>query len=127
MTIWLPLYTLTPAIARALMEIEAARDLESYYGSLAVHPHHNYYEGRAEADLTQWLEYFAKAEQVTTSQVVADLGHSELMERLLLKTWLKGGWFVIANKSNEKRTYGLSEIHRQYISSLSAMSGAEEK
>jgi predicted HTH transcriptional regulator len=27
---------------------------------LAVHPHHNYYDGRAEADLTPWLEYFVK-------------------------------------------------------------------
>lgn len=35
-----------------------ARDLAAYYVSLAVHPHHNYYEGRAEADLTPWLEYF---------------------------------------------------------------------
>jgi len=35
-----------------------ARDLSAYYGSLAAHPHHNYYEGRAEADLTPWLEYF---------------------------------------------------------------------
>ena len=35
-----------------------ARDLENYYGALSVHPHHNYYEGRAEADLTSWLTYF---------------------------------------------------------------------
>ncbi|MEX1028716.1 MAG: Fic family protein [Paenibacillaceae bacterium] len=35
-----------------------ARDLENYYQSLAVHPHHNYYEGRAEVDLTSWLQYF---------------------------------------------------------------------
>lgn len=35
-----------------------ARDLAAYYQSLAAHPHHNYYEGRAEADLTPWLEYF---------------------------------------------------------------------
>lgn len=35
-----------------------ARDLEDYYGALSVHPHHNYYEGRAEADLTSWLDYF---------------------------------------------------------------------
>jgi Fic family protein len=35
-----------------------ARDLAAYYRALAVHPHHNYYEGRAEADLTPWLEYF---------------------------------------------------------------------
>jgi len=35
-----------------------ARDLEMYYTSLQVHPHHNYYEGRAYVDLTSWLDYF---------------------------------------------------------------------
>jgi len=28
------------------------------YSSLSTHPHHNYYFGRGEADLTSWLEYF---------------------------------------------------------------------
>jgi Fic family protein len=40
------------------LEEHHARDLAAYYRSLSVHPHHNYYEGRAEADLTPWLEYF---------------------------------------------------------------------
>lgn len=40
------------------LEEHHARDLAGYYGSLATHPHHNYYAGRAEADLTGWLEYF---------------------------------------------------------------------
>lgn len=40
------------------LEEQHARDLEAYYHSLAVHPHHNYCAGRAEADLTPWLEYF---------------------------------------------------------------------
>lgn len=40
------------------MEEHHARDLASYYNSLAVHKHHNYYEGRAEADLTAWIAYF---------------------------------------------------------------------
>jgi Fic family protein len=35
-----------------------ARDLEAYYGALDVGDHHNYYFGRAKADLTDWLEYF---------------------------------------------------------------------
>lgn len=35
-----------------------ARDPETYYRALTVHPHHNYYEGRAAADLTVWIEYF---------------------------------------------------------------------
>ena len=29
-----------------------------YYNALSVHPHHNYYEGRSNADLTPWVEYF---------------------------------------------------------------------
>ena len=35
-----------------------AQDLQTYYRALATHPHHNYYEGRHEADLTGWLNYF---------------------------------------------------------------------
>lgn len=59
-----------------------ARDLPAYYGALTVHPHHNYYEGRAEADLTGWLEYFVKTlasvfseikEQVTRHPVRPDM------------------------------------------------------
>lgn len=42
------------------LEEHHARDLAAYYNSLAVHPHHNYYEGRARADLTPWLEYFMR-------------------------------------------------------------------
>ena len=42
------------------LEEHHARDLDGYYGSLVTHPHHNYYEGRAEADLTPWLEYFIR-------------------------------------------------------------------
>jgi len=147
------------------LEEHHARDLDGYYRSLAVHPHHNYYEGRRDADLTPWLEYFAKTlagvftatkdealrysvrgvpaehkelrrldhrartvlaiftktEQVTTSQVAATLGLSERMTRMLLNTWVKDGWLVIANPSNRKRTYGLSEMYRQYIDSLSAI------
>lgn len=37
-----------------------AQDLEAYYRALAAHPHHNYYEGRAQADLTPWLAYFVE-------------------------------------------------------------------
>jgi Fic family protein len=35
-----------------------ARDLDAYYSALDVGEHHNYYMGRAEADLTGWLDYF---------------------------------------------------------------------
>ncbi len=36
------------------------KSIERYYASLAVHPHHNYYEGREKADLTGWIEYYTE-------------------------------------------------------------------
>ena len=42
------------------LEEHHARDLAGYYRALVTHPHHNYYEGRAEADLTRWLAYFVQ-------------------------------------------------------------------
>ena len=37
------------------------QDLLAYYAALRTHPHHNYYEGRAAADLTGWLAYFVRS------------------------------------------------------------------
>lgn len=37
-----------------------AQDLQAYYKALSKGPSHNYYFGRAEADITPWLEYFIK-------------------------------------------------------------------
>ena len=42
------------------LEEHHARDLDGYYKALTVHKHHNYYQGRAESDLTSWVEYFVK-------------------------------------------------------------------
>ncbi len=42
------------------LEEHHAKDLRGYYRALETHAHHNYYEGRAEADLSAWLEYFLK-------------------------------------------------------------------
>jgi len=35
-----------------------AKELSAYYEALTVGPSHNYYMGRAEADITKWIEYF---------------------------------------------------------------------
>jgi len=37
-----------------------ARDLMKYYNALSIGESHNYYMGRAEADITGWIEYFCK-------------------------------------------------------------------
>ena len=35
-----------------------ARNLGAYYDALTIGPSHNYYMGRAESDMTQWVDYF---------------------------------------------------------------------
>jgi len=57
------------------MEEHHARDLEKYYASLSVHRHHNYYEGRANADLTSWVLYF-----VTLLARVFDQAKKEVLQ-----------------------------------------------
>lgn len=37
-----------------------ARNLSVYYSALTVGPSHNYYTGRAKADITSWIEYFCE-------------------------------------------------------------------
>jgi Fic family protein len=37
-----------------------ARSLAKYYEALTIGPSHNYYVGRAEADITKWVEYFCE-------------------------------------------------------------------
>jgi Fic family protein len=63
----------------ALEEIYAS-DLQGYYDALVTEPHHNYYDGRATADITPWLAYFLRSmaavfemvAQEVKSQVIAD-------------------------------------------------------
>jgi hypothetical protein len=40
------------------LEEHYARNLKAYYEALTVGPSHNYYMGRAEADITKWIAYF---------------------------------------------------------------------
>ncbi len=37
-----------------------SREIEAYYNALDVGGHHNYYIGRADADITGWVEYFTR-------------------------------------------------------------------
>ncbi len=51
------------------LEEHHAHDLAGYYRALSVHPHHNDYEGRVDADLTPWIEYFVRTLAVTFEAV----------------------------------------------------------
>lgn len=47
-----------------------AQNLEAYYNALDVGPSHNYYLGRAEADITPWIEYFIEGMAVSCEKVL---------------------------------------------------------
>ncbi len=56
----------------SLEEVYAA-DLPAYYAALQTHPQHNYYEGRADADLTGWLVYFLDTMAATFRRVAQEV------------------------------------------------------
>lgn len=103
------------------LEEHYARDLSGYYQALTVHPHHNYYFGRSEADLTPWLEYFisnlaevfeAVRRRAEKCAAVGVLAEPEALRRLDHRARIVLGLF--ANKetitaSDVARELGLSE------------------
>jgi Fic family protein len=48
-------------------------DLEGYYRALVTHPHHNYYFGRNQADITPWLDYFLKGMAIVFERVAEEV------------------------------------------------------
>jgi Fic family protein len=48
-----------------------ARNLKAYYDALTIGPSHNYYLGRAEADITKWIAYFIEG-MATSFEKVRD-------------------------------------------------------
>ena len=47
-----------------------ATNLSAYYAAIAVGPSHNYYLGRAEADITGWIEYFCEGMAIACENVL---------------------------------------------------------
>jgi Fic family protein len=62
---------------RGLFSLEEhhSRDIMAYYHALEAGGHHNYYMGRADADLTGWLEYF-----VSTVSAVFEAAKQEALK-----------------------------------------------
>jgi len=65
-----------------------ARDLSGYYTAISIGPSHNYYMGRAEADITQWVEYFVEGMTIAFEKVLTRMndakqqGTQDQMDRL---------------------------------------------
>lgn len=47
-----------------------AQNLFDYYKALQVGPSHNYYEGRIEADLTDWVDYFIRGMTISFEKIL---------------------------------------------------------
>ncbi len=67
-----------------------AQDLSGYYAALVTHPHHNYYEGRAEADITPWLRYFLHGMAVIFQQAAEEVKRQAAAPQPVEPTWLRG-------------------------------------
>ncbi len=68
-----------------------AKNLLGYYRAISVGPSHNYYFGRVESDITDWIEYFTAGMAFAFEKVVAQMiassqkgekDHSKLMRTL---------------------------------------------
>ncbi|NGX37726.1 MAG: Adenosine monophosphate-protein transferase SoFic [Chlamydiae bacterium] len=68
-----------------------ARNLEDYYSAISVGPSHNYYMGRAEADITSWVNYFINGVMASFDKVLDQMAlarkngeedQSELLRKL---------------------------------------------
>lgn len=54
-----------------------ARNLRDYYDAISVEASHNYYEGRAESDITKWIEYFVEGMAVSFENVLKRMGEAD--------------------------------------------------
>jgi Fic family protein len=54
-----------------------ARNLAAYYEAIGVGESHNYYFGRAEADITKWVEYFVEGMAVAFENVLKRMTEAE--------------------------------------------------
>lgn len=55
-----------------------ARNLAAYYEAISVGPSHNYYEGREQADITQWVDYFIGGMAVSFENVIKHMTRSAM-------------------------------------------------
>ncbi len=50
-----------------------ARNLGAYYEAISIGESHNYYMGRAEADITKWIEYFIEGMAISFENVLKQM------------------------------------------------------
>lgn len=59
-----------------------ARKLDAYYQAISIGPSHNYYMGRAEANVTPWVEYFVEGMAVAFENVYKRMHEAQQLGEL---------------------------------------------
>jgi Fic family protein len=54
-----------------------ARNLGAYYEAISIGESHNYYMGRAEADITKWVQYFIEGMAVSFENVLKRMSEAQ--------------------------------------------------
>ena len=54
-----------------------ARNLGGYYEAISIGKSHNYYMGRAEADITKWVEYFIEGMSISFENVLKHMAEAD--------------------------------------------------
>ncbi|MGL9717224.1 MAG: Fic family protein [Wolbachia sp.] len=54
-----------------------AKNLGAYYEAISIGPSHNYYMGRAEADITKWVDYFVEGVAISFENVLQRINAEE--------------------------------------------------
>jgi len=54
-----------------------AKNLLTYYHAISIGPYHNYYLGRAESDITGWVEYFCEGMAYSFENVVTQMKNAQ--------------------------------------------------
>lgn len=63
----------------SVLEEYYAKDLANYYRTLSVGPSHNYCFGRAESDVTPWIEYFMRGMAFACEKAINRVAAEEIL------------------------------------------------
>lgn len=100
-----------------------ARDLSCYYQAISLGPSHNYYLGRAEADITKWITYFISGVRYSFERVEAQArkesqqGKSDKSQLMRKLDSQQRKALTLFNKSQEIATKELALLLRLSIRS----------
>lgn len=104
-----------------------AKNLPAYYQALSVGPSHNYYMGRAESDISSWVEYFCSGmldsfetvkHQASQSGNIRKKDQSSILRKLDTRQRMVVSLFQEHEKITSHDVENLFKIHPRSASSL---------